>query len=132
MDQKQAYPTGGVDWWPFTRLLITAAVLGLAAHAFFGWSIEPRRMLSTPGQMLGVLSILAMISFILADLYLLAFLLIPLYVVGVLNDWFYLASRWIAGTIFQVKSARLLALIGLAGEVFLFGSLAWLARRLLA
>jgi hypothetical protein len=63
-----------VDWWPFTRLLITAAVLGLWAHAFLGWSVEPRRLLSVPGQMLGVLSILAMISFVLADLYLLLFL----------------------------------------------------------
>ena len=117
-----------MDWWPFTRLLITAAVLGLAAHTFFGWSVEPRRLLSTPGQMLGVLSILAMISFILADLYLLAFLLVPLYVVGVLNDWFYLASRAACRVLLRLRSAPVLAVGGLCGEVLMFGSLALLIR----
>ena len=130
MNLEQARPAVGVDWWPFTRLLITAAVLGLAAHTFFGWSVEPRRLLSTPGQMLGVLSILAMISFVLADLYLLLFLG-PLYVVGVLNDWFYGVSRWACRAVLRLRSAWLLALGGLFGEILLFSALAYLVHRVL-
>ena len=76
-----------IDWWPFTRLAITAAALGAAAHVFLGWQPPLRQALAMPGQMLGVLLILAMVSFVLADLYLLLFLG-PLYAVGVLNDWF--------------------------------------------
>lgn len=130
MNLKQAETTGGVDWWPFTRLLITAAVLGLGAHAYLGWSVAPHRLLSIPGQMLGVLSILAMISFVLADLYLLLFLG-PLYIVGALNDSFYGLSRWACRAIFRLRSAWLLALGGLLGEILLFGGLAYLVRRVL-
>lgn len=119
-----------VDWWPFTRLVITAAALGLAAHIFLGWQVRPREVLALPGQMLGVLSILAMISFVLADLYLLLFLG-PLYIVGVLNDGFYAASRWACRAAFRLRSAWLLALGGLCGEILLFGGLAYLLRRIL-
>ena len=127
MNAEQARPAGEVDWWPFTRLLITAAVLALGAHAYFGWSVAPQRLLSVPGQMLGVLSILAMISFVLADLYLLLFL-IPLYVVGVLNDWFYLAPRWTVRVTFRCESRFTLGIAGLCGEVLLFGGLGLLLR----
>lgn len=130
MNPEQARPAGGVDWWPFTRLLITAAVLGLAAHIFLGWQPPLRQILTMPGQMLGVLSILAMISFVLADLYLLLFLG-PLYIVGVLNDGFYAASRRACRAVFRLRSAWLLALGGLLGEILLFSGLAYLVRRVL-
>lgn len=121
---------GGRDWWPFTRLITTAAVLGIGAHVFLGWEVQPRRLITLPGQMLGVLSILAMISFVLADLYLLLFLS-PLYVVGVLNDWFYNFSHWTFRTIFRVRSSRTLALLGLIGEVALFGASIYSLHRLI-
>lgn len=129
-DADPRSPLYTVDWWPFTRLLISATTLGLAAHVFLGWEVQPRQLLALSGQMLGVLSILAMISFTLADLYLLLFLG-PLYVVGVLNDWFYGASRWICRTVLRLQSTPLLALGGLCGEILLFGSLICLIRGLI-
>lgn len=121
---------GGVDWWPFTRLLITASALAVAANLFLGWQMRPQDLLALAGQMLGVLSILAMISFALADLYLLLFLG-PLYVVGVLNDGFYAASRWACRAVLRLRSSWLLALGGLLGEILLFSGLAYLVRRVL-
>lgn len=118
---------GPVDWWPFTRIIVTAAALGLAAHVFLGWQVRPRELFALSGQILGVLSILAMISFVLADLYLLLFLG-PLYVVGVLNDWFYLAPRWAVRVAFRCESRFALGLAGLCGEVLLFGGLGFLLR----
>jgi len=118
---------GPVDWWPFTRIIVTAAALGLAAHVYLGWPLRPRELFALSGQILGVLSILAMISFVLADLYLLLFL-VPLYVVGVLNDGFYNASRAACRGLLRLRSAPVLALGGLCGEVLLFGSLALLIR----
>ena len=118
------------DWWPFTRLLIATAALGLGAHFYLGWQVRPRELLALSGQMLGVLSLLAMISFVLADLYLLLFLG-PLYVVGVLNDYFYLASWHACRMILRFRSAWLLAIGGLCGEVLLFGGLACLLRSLI-
>lgn len=117
------------DWWPFTRLLITASVLTAAAHVWFGWTPDARHLLSVPSQMLGVLSLLAMISFVLADLYLLVFLA-PLYGVAVLNDWFYGVGRWVGGHVFGVESKALLAVSGLVGEVLLFGALVLLVSSL--
>lgn len=131
MSAERVDVRGPVDWWPFTRLLITASVLAVAAHFFFGWQVRPQDAVSLSGQMLGVLSLLAMISFALADLYLLFFLLLPLYVLGVLNDWAYAGSRWSCRAIFQIRSSRLLAFGGLCGEILLLGALACLIRRFL-
>lgn len=119
-----------IDWWPSTRIAITAAVLGTAAHVFLGWQPPLRQVLAMPGQVLGVLSILAMISFTLADLYLLLFL-IPLYIVGVLNDWFYDLSRWLCRVVLRMASGPLLAFSGLCGEIALFGGLGVVIRWLL-
>lgn len=116
------------DWWPFSRLLITAAVLGSAAHFFLGWQVRPQALVSMGIQSFGVLSLLAMISFVLADLYLLLFLF-PLLIVGVLNDWFYSASRWTCQVVLRLRAASLLAVGGLCGEILLFGGLAFLLRR---
>lgn len=110
--------------------MITAAVLGLASHVFLGWQVRPREALTLPGQMLGVLSILAMISFALADLYLLV-LLVPLYAVAVLNDWTYSASRHACRAVLRLESAALLAFGGLCGEILLFGGILCLMRLLL-
>lgn len=121
-----------VDWWPFIRLLITAAVLGLAAHAFVGWQPRPRELIALSGQMVGVLAILAMISFALADLYLLAFLLVPLYVLAVLNDWTYSASFWAGRTILRLRSQRSLAMAGLCGEIAIFALCLFALGRLAA
>lgn len=118
-----------VDWWPLARIVITASVLALVAHIFLGWNVQPRHLLSMPGQIFGVLSLMAMISFALADLYLLLFL-IPLWIVGVLNDWFYGVSRCACRAIFRFTSGAVLAFGGLCGEIFLFGGLGYLLHRL--
>lgn len=118
------------DWWPFTRIIITAAAIGLGAHFYLGWEVQPRELLALSGQVLGVLSILAMISFALADLYLLLFL-IPLYVLAVLNDWTYFAGRWACRAIMGPRPAIVLAAGGLCGEVLIFGGLLYLLRWLL-
>lgn len=119
-----------VDWRPFTRITSTVVVLGLAAHQFLGWQPPLRRLPARPGQILGVLSLMAMISFALADLYLLVFL-VPLYVVGVLNDWFYDLSRWLCRVVLRMMPGPLLALSALCGEIVLFGGLEAVIRRLL-
>lgn len=111
---------GDRDCWPFVRILIVAFVLGAAAHRFAGWTIDVRHLLDLPGQMLGVLSILAMISFALAELYLL-FFAVPLYLVGILSDRFYRTSRWVCRTAFGIRSTLLLTLFGVCGETALFG-----------
>lgn len=130
MKPTAAWFGGGRDWWPFTRMLITAAILGLLAHLFLGWQVRPRELFALSGQILGVLSLLAMISFVLADLYLLVFLL-PLYAVGVLNDWFYDFSRWICLKVFRLTSTTLLAFGGLLGEIVLFGGTLYSLYRVL-
>lgn len=118
---------GGRDWWPFTRLLITATALGAGAHFLLGWELQPRMLFALPPQILGVLSILAMLSFVLADLYLLL-LLVPLYVLAVLNDWFYAASKWACRAVLGPRPGPVLATGGLLGETLLFGGLAYLLR----
>jgi hypothetical protein len=116
------------DWWPFTRITITAAALGLGAHFYLGWEVRPRELLTVPGQVFGVLSILAMISFVLADLYLLVFL-IPLYFIALLNDYAYRFSRFVLRKVFGLRPGPSLALAGLTGEIFLFGITAVLVVR---
>lgn len=54
----------------------------------------------------------------------------PLYIVGVLNDCFYSASRWVCRAIFGLSSTPLLALGGLCGEILLFCGLAYLLGRI--
>jgi hypothetical protein len=116
-----------VDWWPFTRITITAAILGLAAHLFLGWQPPLRQLLAMPGQVLGIVSLAAMISFALADLYLLVFL-VPLLIVGILNDWFYSASRWACRRVLRIKSGAVLTSIGLCGEIVLFAGFVYALR----
>lgn len=120
MQESPRLTWGERDCWPFVRILIVAFILGAAAHHFTGWTIDARHLLGLPRQMLGVLAVLAMISFALAEIYLLLFA-IPIYAVGVLNDWFYWASRWVCRTAFGIRSAFLLALFGVCGEIALFG-----------
>lgn len=121
---------GDRDCWPFVRILIVAAALLSAGHFGLGWRIDLHYLLRVPGQVLGVLSVMAMISFVLAELYLLLFA-VPLYVLGVLNDWAYSSSRWACRAVFRLRSAWLLALGGLLGEILLFSGLAYLVRRVL-
>ena len=111
---------GERDCWPFVRICIVAMVLGAAAHRFAGWTVDPRHLLALPRQMLGVLSLLAMISFAAAEAYLLVFA-IPLYIVGILNDWFYAVSRWVCRRALGICSASVLTLLGVCGEAALFG-----------
>ncbi len=122
--------SGGIDWWPFTRLLVTGAVLGLSAHYYLGWSPDLRALARLPWNVFEILSFAALISFALADLYLLLFL-IPLYALAVLNDWLYDFSYGACRVVFRLRHPALLALAGLCGEVGLFGTLAFLARGLL-
>jgi hypothetical protein len=118
-----------IDWWPSSRLAITAAVLGLGAHFFLGWQPPIRYVLALPCQIFEVTGLLAMVSFALADLYLLLFL-VPLLVLAVLNDWFFLGSRFAAEFIVGRRSALVLNLLGLGGEILLFGALGLALRRL--
>ena len=129
LDEESSWLTWGErDCWPFVRILIVAFVLGVTAHYFAGWTIDVPPLLGKPRQMLGILSILAMVSFVLAELYLLLFA-IPLYILGVLNDWFYHASSWALRKVFRMHSTRSLAIAGLCGDIILFSGLAYLLRR---
>lgn len=122
--------TGGIDWWPFTRLVITGAVLGLSAHYYLGWSPDLRALARLPWNVFEILSFAALISFALAELYLLLFL-IPLYVVAVLNDWFYDASHWLGRVILRLRPSLLLNLAALCGEILSFGGLGLAVRQFL-
>lgn len=120
-----------VDWWSLTRVAITAVVLAAAAHVLIGWQPPLRHLLGMPVRMIGIMSLLAMVSFALADLYLLAFL-VALLVVGILNDWLYAASRCVFVWVFRPRSASIIALGGLCGEIIMFGCLAWAIRAALS
>lgn len=122
--------TGGIDWWPFTRLLITGAVLGLSAHYCLGWSPDLRALARLPGNVFEILSLAALISFALADLYLLLFL-IPLYAIAVLNDWFYDSSRWLCRVVFRLRPSLVLNLAALCGEILSFGGLGLAVRQVI-
>ena len=130
LDQESSWLTWGErDYWPFIRMLIVAFSLGVAAHLWLGWRLDLRPLLAVPGQVLGILSILALISFALAELYLLLFV-IPIYIVGVLNDWFYDATHWTLRIVLRLRSRALLAVLGLCGEIAIFGGLGLLIRQL--
>jgi hypothetical protein len=122
--------SGEIDWWPFTRLLITAAVLGLSAHYYLGWRPDLRALARLPWNVFEILSFAALISFALAELYLLLFL-IPLYAVAVLNDWFYDSSRWLCRVIFRFRPSLVLNLAALCGEILSFGGLGLAVRHVL-
>ncbi len=130
-DQELSWFTWGErDCWPFVRILIVGAVLFGAGHSALGLKLDMHRLLRMPGQVLGVLSVMAMISFVLAELYLLLFA-IPLYVLGVLNDWFYAIGQWVYRKALGETSSVMLAFVGVCGEVLLFGGLGLLIRRFL-
>ena len=123
--------SGGIDWWPFTRLLITGAVLGLGAHYYLGWKPDLRALAQLPWNVFEILSLAALISFALADLYLLLFL-IPLYALAVLNDGFYDLSCWLLRRVLRMRSALGVRLLGLGGEILLFLASGLLGLRALA
>lgn len=118
---------GDRDCWPFVRILIVTVVLLSAAPCLLGWTLDTSRLFAMARQVLGVVSVLALISFPLAELYLLIFA-VPLYIIGVLNDWFYDASRWVCRAFFGIRSGTILALCGLLGECLFFNGLAYLLR----
>lgn len=122
--------SGGIDWWPFTRFLITGAALGLSAHYYLGWRPDLHALARIPWNVFEILSLAALISFALAELYLLLFL-IPLYALAVLNDWFYDSSRWLCRVIFRVRPLWVLNLAALCGEILSFGGLGLAVRQLL-
>jgi len=126
--RAQARPAQRWDWWPLARLLITGAVLGLAAHYWWGWTPDLSGLARKPREVFEVLSLFTLISFALAHLYvmLLAF---PLYAVVTLNDAFYGASRGIFRVLFRLRSPAILTVMGLCGEVVCFGGLLCLLSR---
>ena len=67
--QGRGRRTGGWDWWPLARLLITFAVLGLAAHYWWGWTPGLPSLARKPPEVFEVLSLFTLISFALAYLY---------------------------------------------------------------
>lgn len=131
MDTEQAQTSGGWDWWPLARLLITGVVLGLAAHYWWGWTPDLRGLARKPREVFEVLSLFTLISFALAHFYLML-LVFPLYAVVTLNDAFYDSSLWLFRVVLRIRSSALLSLAGLAGEVTLFGALLYSVTRLLA
>ena len=123
--------SGGIDWWPFTRFLITGTVLGLSVHYYLGWRPDLRAMARLPWNVFEILSLAALISFALADLYLLLFL-IPLYALAVLNDWFYDLSCWLIRNVLGMQWWLGIQLLGLGGQIILFLAIAFLGLRALA
>jgi hypothetical protein len=117
------------DWWPLTRLLTVGLVFGVVAHLKFGWNPHPRDLWAIPGGIAVILSFVIMLSSGLAHMCLVA-LMLPLCGIILCNDWFYDVSHWTLRTVLRLKSPRLLAALGLSGEILLFGGIALLFRRL--
>lgn len=115
------------DWWPLARLLITASVLGITAHLLWGWTIPLRGLAGAPGKAFESFALFALASDVLAHLYLVA-LAFPLYAAVLLNDSFYDASRWVIEAAFRPHSKLFLDILGLGGEILLFGGLGILGR----
>lgn len=118
------------DWWPLARLLITASVIGLAAHCYLGWTPDLHEAVILPRRIFEVLSFCALLSFGLAHLYLLL-LMFPIYAVVTLNDAFYDGSVAVVRAVLRLRSGRAVALAGLFGEIALFGGLTLALLRLL-
>lgn len=118
------------DWWPLVRLLTVLSVFGAIAYFDFGWKVSATEVLGLPRRVFEVLSFLALLSFGLAHLYLIL-LMFPLYATVTLNDTFYNLTVWIFRLIFRVQSSWALALLGLGGEIALFGAILLLVRHLL-
>jgi hypothetical protein len=119
-----------IDWWPSSRLAITATVLGLGAHLVLGWQPPVQNILALPGQLFGMTWLLAMVSFAVSEIYLLV-LLIPLWIVAILNEWLYQCSRSVARMLLGGCPTVVLNLLGLGGEILLFFALEVVARRFL-
>lgn len=124
-DQDQfSLVLGERDYWPFVRILLVSGILA-------GLNVDAHSLIRLPARLIGVLAVLAMLSFAAAELYLFV-LATPLYVIGVLNDCFYKISRWVCMSGFGMRSSPALAVGGLLGELFLSGGLVLAVRRLLS
>jgi hypothetical protein len=131
MDDKIAYPIAEErDWWPLTRLLSVGLAFGVVAHLKFGWNPHPRDLWAVPGGITVILSFVVMLSSGLAHICLVA-LMLPLCGIILCNDWFYDISHWMLRTVLRLRSRISLAVLGLCGEIFLFGGMAYLVRAIL-
>ncbi len=115
------------DWWPLARLLTVLGAFGTLA-CLSGYSLDFASLRGLPGRVFEVFTFLTLLSFALAHLYLML-LMFPLYAAVTLNDSFYDLSHWVARKAFGVRSCRLLATLGLIGEVALFWALIWIVRQ---
>jgi hypothetical protein len=131
MDDGMIYPISlERDWWPLTRLLTVGLFFGLVAHLKFGWNPHPRDLWAIPGGIAVILSFVIMLSSGLAQMCLVA-LMLPICGIILCNDWFYDLSHWIARAVLRLRSGRPLAVLGLCGEIILFGVVAYTIRRVL-
>lgn len=122
MNPEQAQTSGGWDWWPLARLLITGAALGLAAHYWWGWTPDLHGLARKPREVFEVLSLFTLVSFALAHLYV-ALLLFPIYAAVTLNDLFYDSANWALRTICGIRSEAALKPASLTVQVALFAGL---------
>jgi len=118
------------DWWPLVRLLTVLFVFGTFAHFRLGWTFGPGRLAAFPREVFEVFSLFTLLSFGLAHLYL-VLLMFPIYAVVTLNDSFYDAAVWVGRTVIRLRPGRVLSLVGLGGELLLFGAGAALILRAL-
>ena len=126
-------PEGAVrwDWWPLTRLLTVGLVFGLVAHWRFGWNPVVRDLWALPGGIVALLSFAVLLSSAVAHLCLVA-LAITMCGIILLNDWLYDATVWSLRMVLRLKSRTVLAVLGLCGEIVMFGGIAHALRRLFA
>lgn len=121
---------GERDWWPLTRLLTVGLVFGLVAHWRFGWNPVLRDLWALPGGFVTLFSFVVLLSSAMAHLCLVA-LAIPMCGVILLNDWFYDATVWTLRMVLRLRCRAVLAVLGLCGEILMFGGLAYAVGSLL-
>lgn len=129
-DQPFSLALGERDWWPLTRLLAVAFSFGLLAHCRFGWNPPLRDLWALPGGLATIFLFAVALSSTLAHVFLIA-AAIPLCGIILLNDWLYDATCWILRTVLRLRSRISVAVLGLCGEVALFGGIALLIRKFL-
>jgi hypothetical protein len=128
MGRESSWLTWGErDWWPLTRLLTVGLAFGFLAHWRFGWNPVVRDLWSIPGGFLTIFSFILLLSSTMAHLCLVV-LSIPMCGIILCNDWFYDATHWTLRIVLRLRSRALLAVLGLCGEIALFGLASYLLK----
>ncbi len=117
------------DCWPLTRLLVVALAFGWIAHWRFAWNPAWRDVWALPGGIAAIFLTIVALSSGLAHVVLVA-AAIPLCGIILLNDWLYDLSAAAYRVALRPRSAGIIALAGLIGELVLFGGLAYAVHAL--